>query len=122
MGRYRDERITIRVTAEEKALIRKKMKENGFRNVTDFFVWCIGKHRTTVIDTTPILEVKTEINRIGNNINQIAKVANTVRWVDKDMMSAVVNGLKEIKQTVNAAFRVCTKERGDDGVYEDSTG
>ena len=114
MPRLRDTRLNIRVTEKEKEFILKNMQKNGFRNVTDFFIECITRHKTTVVDTVPLLAVKTEINKVGVNVNQIAKVANTGRTVNNEMLELLKKHIDEMRAIVNKAF---VKE-ADNGIYE----
>ena len=41
-----------------------------------------------------------EINAIGNNINQIAHIANTQKYVDREQIKHIVNYLDEIMEKV----------------------
>ena len=121
MPRIRTERLTERLTIDEKKFILKKMREAGYKNVSDFFLHCICKQNTVVIDTMPILEVKDEINKIGVNVNQIAKVANTNKYVSQAMLDRLKCDLQEVKDIVNKGFYTCVKERDNVGLCKDST-
>ncbi len=116
----RDERFTVRLTADEKAFIKEKMKKSGFRNVADYFLHCVYSNHTLVVDTTPILEVKTELNRIGNNVNQIAKMANTTGFLSKRTIEELIENMRKMQDTVNAAFTACAKGGEAVGLCEDS--
>ena len=117
MSRHRDKRLNIRVTETERDFIIKNMQQNGLRNVTDFFIECIIKHKTVVINTMPLLAVKNELNKIGVNINQIAKIANTTRNVDNATLLSLQKSIDEMRTIVNKAF---TKE-AEDGIHENRT-
>lgn len=104
MPRFRDKRLNIRVSDYERDFILKNMQLNGFKNVTDYFIECIAKHETTVVDTRPLLAVKNEINKIGVNVNQVAKIANTGRNVDNDMVLTLKKSIDEMRAIVNKAF------------------
>ena len=117
MPRHRDKRLNIRVTEAERDFIIKNMQQNGLRNVTDFFIECIIKHKTVVINTIPLLTVKNELNKIGVNINQIAKIANTTRNVDNATLLSLQKSIEEMREIVNKAF---TKE-AKDGIHENRT-
>ena len=41
-----------------------------------------------------------EINRVGNNINQIAHIANTQKYVDREQIKHIVDYLDEIMEKV----------------------
>lgn len=114
MPRIRDTRLNIRVTEEEKEFILKSMQNNSFRNVTDFIIECITQHKTTVVDTMPLMAVKNEINKVGVNVNQIAKVANTNRTVNTDMLQLLKKYIDEMRAIVNKAFA----KEVDDGIHK----
>ena len=117
MPRKRDTRLNIRVNEEEKDFILKNMQKNGFKNVTDFLIECITRHKTTVVDTMPLFAVKNEINKVGVNINQVAKIANTGRTVNYDMLLELQKDIDKMHNIVNNAF---AKEI-DDGLHENRT-
>lgn len=81
----RDTFVKIRVTKSEKEQIRRNAKESNF-TMSDYSRKLILKkkitkpkysHENAVMIATELREAKKELNKIGNNINQIAKLANT---------------------------------------------
>lgn len=72
--------IKFRCTVEEKNIIKNKTIEAGYNKVSEFI------RDRTIYDSVIILESKAlninlnkigqEVGKIGNNINQIAKVVN----------------------------------------------
>lgn len=111
MGRFRDERITVRLADFEKEIFYKQMKRAGHKNVTDFIMTAICKHRSTVVDTAPILEIKGELNKIGCNVNQLAKVANSTRSIYADDVEMLRNNLTAVQDLVEKAFQMCVQSR-----------
>ena len=121
MGRYRDQRITVRLTEHEKEILYRQMKRAGNRNVSDFIMTAACTHRSTVIDTSPILEIKGELSRIGNNVNQIAKVANTTHSIFADDVDKLKGELTAVRDLVEKAFGMCIEgRRMDIGIHENS--
>ncbi|MBQ8940700.1 MAG: plasmid mobilization relaxosome protein MobC [Firmicutes bacterium] len=106
MPRNRDERFTIRLTADEKAFITGKMRESGFNNLADYFLHCVSNNYTVVVDVLPMLSVKNELNKIGCNINQIAKKANTYGFLSEDSVCMLMDNMKEVRNTVNTGVDV----------------
>ena len=71
--RIRNKNIPIRVTEKELEIIDRKAV-NAKLSRTDFLVTAaLGKEITLMEDLKPIL---TELRRIGNNVNQLTKLAN----------------------------------------------
>ena len=71
--RIRNKNIPIRVTEKELEIIDRKVAKAKLSR-TDFLVTAaLGKEITLMEDLKPIL---TELRRIGNNVNQLTKLAN----------------------------------------------
>ena len=71
--RKRNISIPIRVTEQELTAIDIKATRARM-NRTDYLIACaICKHITVIDDLTPLL---TELRRIGNNLNQVVKLAH----------------------------------------------
>ena len=111
MGRFRNERINVRLSDFEKEIFYKQMKRAGHKNVTDCIMTAICKHHSTVIDTSPILEIKGELNRIGCNVNQLAKVANSTRSIYADDVEELRSNLTAVQNLVEKAFQMCVQSR-----------
>ena len=111
MARWRDKTLSIRLTDEEREAIKTQMKRAGSKNTADFILTCVCNHTTNVIDTKPLMAVKTELSRIGNNVNQIAKVANTSKSIYYNEVLALKMQLDDVRKVVDKAFDFCIKER-----------
>lgn len=74
----RDEIIKIRVSKKEKEIIKERVKYLGFNSLSTYLRKVAIDTNVYNIDLTPIIGVKTELNRIGNNINQLVKKANSL--------------------------------------------
>ena len=77
--RTRNQSVPFRVTEKElKEIDRKAAKSRLSR--TEYLIACaLGKEITLVEDLKPLL---TEMRRIGNNLNQLTKLANMGKlWV-----------------------------------------
>ena len=72
-NRKRNQTISIRLTTEEKEEIIAKAKQANM-TLTDYLIEC---SRNTEITVTDLSEVLIELKRIGNNLNQIARKANS---------------------------------------------
>ncbi|PNP92524.1 PcfF [Listeria newyorkensis] len=98
VNRNRDIQLKFRVTEEEKKFIELKMKEANMSNREAYL-------RKTAIDGTIIVsnfeETKKlifELNKIGTNINQIARLANTNDEISKDDINELKEMVKQIWQ------------------------
>ena len=109
--RIRSENIHLRLTKEEKDYIDNKMAETRTYNYTDMFIKAVSKMEYYVVDTRPLFDVAGEINRIGTNINQIAKVANTTHSIYKDDIKELREHMNKLTEIVQQNFEVFSKAR-----------
>ena len=76
-NRTRNVQINIRVTPEEKDFIMKKFEKFGHGNFNLFARKMLITGSVQNVDLTHYHELAKEVNRIGTNINQIAKFIDT---------------------------------------------
>lgn len=95
--------VLIRVTPEEKELLAQKAK---FCNLSE-----AGYLRKIIRENVIIIENNQEkknylyeLNKIGVNINQIARVVNENGNIDDEDMQNVLKYMKEIKKIVSDYF------------------
>lgn len=73
--RYRPTRIAVRLTENEKKYIQKKAQFAN-KSISEYCRDALIDGVIIKLDTSEIMKVTTELNRIGNNINQIAKAVH----------------------------------------------
>ena len=91
------DRIEIRVTPEEKMLIVLKSKQAN-QSISEFLIKSSVKNKIVVINQLP--EMITELRRIGNNINQLTKLANG-RVITSVDLEDTKKELQKIWQSLN---------------------
>lgn len=77
-NRKRDVQILLWVTPEEKKMIRKRMILSKTSNMSVYLRKMAIDGMIVNTDTTYLKAMYQEMHKIGVNINQLAKVANTV--------------------------------------------
>ena len=92
-NRKRDVQILLWVTPEEKKMIRRKMIESKTKNMGAYLRKMAIDGYIVNTDTTPLKKQYEEMHKIGVNINQLAKVANTVG-------TATPQDIEELKEMV----------------------
>ena len=71
-NRLRDKQINIRVTEYEYELIKARMKKSGASSLQKYIIDAATNGYLIHVDYSDIKALAYEINRVGNNINQIA--------------------------------------------------
>ncbi len=72
----RNNRIHFRVSDDEREIINKKMSVLGITNMAEYLRRMSIYGYMLEVDLKPLNNLATELGRIGNNINQLAKRAN----------------------------------------------
>ena len=97
--RTRPREIKFRVTDGEFLIIRRKMIMSRMRNREAFIRKMLIEGVIINVDTAPLEDIFYEMHKIGTNVNQIAKVANTNGTISQDE-------LKELKEKVNEIWHI----------------
>ena len=95
-NRNRTHQILFRVTEEEYKIIRRKMIMSRMRNREAFIRKMLIEGVIINVDTAPLENIFYEMHKIGTNINQIAKVANTNGTVSRAELENLKGKVEEI--------------------------
>ncbi|MGH2269529.1 plasmid mobilization protein [Streptococcus uberis] len=85
------------ISEEENRLIRKKMEDVNLKNFSTFARYMLTTGKVVTIDYSELTQLRTEINRIGVNINQIVKYINMSEEVSKEDYKILLQSLTEVK-------------------------
>lgn len=91
----KDKKINIRLTEKEKSIIESKAKKLNM-TLTKFIVSSCLKDKIVIVNGLD--KVDTELRRIGNNINQLTRLAN-------EKIITVID-LKELRMEVNNIWQL----------------
>ena len=102
----RSEILRFRVTPEERIKIERKAL-SSYRTVSTYLRDCsLGKR---IVVTPGIDALISELRRVGNNLNQIARVVNSGYISDSSTLvtelSEIQKGVKQIWQSLNSLCR-----------------
>ena len=91
------DRIELRVTPDEKMLITLKSKQAN-QSISEFLIKSTTENKIVVIND--LTQMTTELRRIGNNINQLTRLANSriITCVD---LEGTKKELQKIWQSLN---------------------
>ena len=91
----KDKKINIRLSEKEKSIIEVKAKKLNM-TITKFIISSCLKDKIVIINGLD--KVDTELRRIGNNINQLTRLAN-------EKIITVID-LKELRMEVNNIWQL----------------
>ena len=102
--RVRDRQLKIWVTDYEYQLIQERMKASGSATLREFLVDVATNGFLINVDYSDIKALAYEVNRIGNNINQIAHKINSEGLVYKTQIEDVQEDVNMIWKLFRAKF------------------
>ncbi|GAA5399580.1 plasmid mobilization protein [Streptococcus uberis] len=85
------------ISEEENRLIRKKMEDMNLKNFSTFARYMLTTGKVVTIDYSELTQLRTEINRIGVNINQIVKYINMSEEVSNEDYKLLLESLTDVK-------------------------
>ena len=91
----------IRLTEEEARFISTKVAESGMTNFNAFARIMLVMGEVKILNFEELRELRKEINRIGVNINQVAKKVNEDDQASLNELSQILELQKHLKDTVS---------------------
>ena len=91
----------IRLTDEEARFISDKVAESGMTNFNSFARIMLIMGEVKILNFEELKELRQAINRIGVNVNQIAKKVNEDDQASLNELSQILELQKHLKDTVN---------------------
>ena len=101
--------MKFRVTEEESAEIRRKAAAAGM-NVSRFLRTSAVKSQVVLYNTADIFGLRSDLRRIGNNINQIAMVVNSNRSVYQSDVRELKKQFSELSEKLNEHLKPLSYE------------
>ena len=102
--RYREIQRKMRVTPRENELIKERMELHGFKNFNTYARYMLLTGEIVTVDYSELIKLRTEINRIGTNINQLAKYINTNEEITLENFQNLQASLAEVKRLMDDSF------------------
>ena len=99
----------IWINQTENNLLKAKAKKSGL-NESEFLRSCIKGYKIKEQPTKEIIEFTRQITGIANNINQIARVVNTIGYIRDDDLEYIKNTIPKFILD----FQKKVYSRGDD--------
>lgn len=103
-------RLVVRVTPSEKENICNKAKLARM-TLSQYILALADDKKIYVVDGVP--ELLVEVTRIGVNINQIARICNTQKYVNKEQLDILQNLLEDIQKMIYEIIQEIYKDNGE---------
>ncbi len=100
----RERKVTVRLTVDELVYLKQAVKLSGLSQES-YIRSLIAGHLPKAIPPKEFYVIIRELRAIGNNVNQMAMIANRVGYIETPMIENLV---KEIKKEVLKIREVVT--------------
>lgn len=94
-------RIYVRLTEEEYTELMRKKEAMGFKTYSSVLRMFIRYGICLSVDFDPFYENATQIARVGNNINQIARAVNESKDITKYQVELLQKHMNKLEQIFN---------------------
>lgn len=95
----------IRFDRTELDYINEKVEASFFNNFQNFARTLLIQGEVKLVDYTPLEDLVGEVNRIGNNINQIVALANHYKEVSEEDIATLSQLMKEVKDLTEGRLK-----------------
>ena len=100
--RIRNLKQEFYISEKEARFLKKKMKEAGIRNKSAYLRKMALDGYIVRQDYSVLKGMIYELNRIGNNLNQMTKIANTYGDIDQSELKNIEKGIDRIWQQLSS--------------------
>ena len=105
-NRTRAVQLIVRVTQDEKNHIYKKMELHGTENFNAYARKMLIDGYVVRVDTANFQDLAQEVNKIGVNINQLTRIANTTGMITNNDISRLQELINELWQLLKSSLSV----------------
>ncbi|EOA3443781.1 plasmid mobilization relaxosome protein MobC [Enterococcus hirae] len=91
----------VRFNNEENEYINRKISESPFKTFQNFARIMLLTGEIKMIDYTELHSLNGEVNRIGNNVNQLAKLAHLFDEISSEDIQKLTDTMNELKRLVS---------------------
>ena len=99
-NRFRNERIEIKLTKEEKEVFEKKIKLANRKTMSHFLRKCVLEKEIYVVDLEPFRNLQWLLSNTTNNINQIAKATNATGVIYKNEIESMNKQIEKLSREI----------------------
>ena len=119
INRTRQKRREVCLTEEENELLKKRINDSPYDNFQNYARHMLLAGAIHYVDYSELQQLKWEVNKIGNNINQIAKLANQFEEISKEDIDDLLDLIHQVEWLVSNKLKdEISKERKTNGIHE----
>lgn len=119
INRTRQKRREVCLTEEENELLKKRINDSPYDNFQNYARHMLLAGAIHYVDYSELQQLKWEVNKIGNNINQMAKLANQFEEISQDDIDDLLDLIHQVEWLVSNKLKdEISKERKTNGIHE----
>ncbi|MDT2401766.1 plasmid mobilization relaxosome protein MobC [Enterococcus avium] len=104
-NRKRKHRREVAFSEEENSYIDKKIDQSPYDNFQNFARIMLITGEIVHVDYSELRTLNQEVGRIGNNVNQMARLANQFEEISPDDIQMLLNDVRSLQMMVTAALK-----------------
>ncbi|HHQ7624684.1 TPA: plasmid mobilization protein [Streptococcus agalactiae] len=119
--RTRINRFELRTTDGEANKLRRRITLSGKKTFQTYALKMLLEGKIETYDYSELRQLRIEVNRIGQNINQLVRYVNTFEEFDQELFTALQEEVKELQQMIVQEFKTkeVAKQHGSDQSLSD---
>ena len=119
INRTRQKRREVCLTEEENELLKKRINDSPYDNFQNYARHMLLAGAIHYVDYSELQQLKWEVNKIGNNINQMAKLANQFEEISQEDIDDLLDLIHQVEWMVSNKLKdEILKERKTNGIHE----
>lgn len=95
----------VRFSEVELEYLNKKIERSPFNNFQNYARILLLSGEVKMVDYSELQHLTGEVNRIGNNINQMARLAHQFKEISSEDINDLSQQLREIKLMISERFK-----------------
>lgn len=89
----------------EAVKLRRRITLSGKKTFQAYALKMLLHGKIETYDYSELRQLRIEVNRIGQNVNQLVRYVNTFEELDSELLEALQDDIKEVKKLVTNEFK-----------------
>ncbi|GAA5405524.1 hypothetical protein SuUB85_15470 [Streptococcus uberis] len=85
--------------------LRQRISLSGKKTFQAYAFKMLLHGKIETYDYSELRQLRIEVNRIGQNVNQLVRYVNTFEELDNELLEALQDDIKEVKQLITNEFK-----------------